>query len=181
MPGVYVVDPLRRAPPGVQQPSIVQPQGAVPQAPPTQQRTITLPPPKAEVLAAALPKAQQPRIAAVTPAPAVIEAPAAPPQVKKPAPRPAAVAPAGVGAAGSGFVAVLSSQRSQMDALKSFADLQQKYPTLQGKTPNVIETNLGDKGIYHRLVVGPGPRDQASALCTELKAAGYVGCWVTAQ
>jgi hypothetical protein len=68
-----------------------------------------------------------------------------------------------------------------MDALKRFADMQQKYSTaLAGKTPDVAEANLGSKGNYHRLIVGPpGSREQASAVCVHLKAEGYNGCWVT--
>jgi hypothetical protein len=69
-----------------------------------------------------------------------------------------------------------------MDALKSLADIQQKYPgALQGRAADVREANLGEKGMYHRLLVGPpGSRAQASALCSELKTAGYKNCWVTA-
>ena len=68
-----------------------------------------------------------------------------------------------------------------MDALKRFADMQQKYSSvLSGKTPDVAEANLGAKGNYHRLVVGPpASRQQASMLCTDLKAQGYTDCWVT--
>jgi len=82
----------------------------------------------------------------------------------------------------SGYVAVLSSQKSRMDALKAFADLQQKYgDVLSSKTPDVQEANLGDKGIWYRAVVGPPvSRDDASGICSQLKAAGYAGCWVTA-
>ena len=71
---------------------------------------------------------------------------------------------------------------SRLDALKRFADMQQKYGTvLANKTPEVQEANLGDKGMFNRLLVGPpGSRSQASQLCTELKAAGYKDCWVTA-
>ena len=60
--------------------------------------------------------------------------------------------------------------------------MQQQYGSvLQNRTPDVREANLGQKGIYHRLLVGPpGSRAQASALCGELKAAGYKDCWVTA-
>jgi cell division septation protein DedD len=73
------------------------------------------------------------------------------------------------------------SASSRMDALKRFADMQQKYGgVLGGKTPDVAEANLGTKGAYHRLVVGPpGSREQASSVCSQLKAQGYPDCWVT--
>ncbi len=88
------------------------------------------------------------------------------------------------GAAG-GFVAVLASiphsSSSRMDALKRYADMQQKYSTaLAGKTPDVAAANLGSKGRYDRLIVGPpGSRQEASNVCTQLKAEGYTTCWVT--
>ena len=84
----------------------------------------------------------------------------------------------------SGYVAVLSSQKSRMDALKAFADLQQKYgDVLVSRTPDVQEADLSSRGLgtMYRLVVGPpGSRDAASGVCNQLKTAGYVGCWVTA-
>ena len=88
------------------------------------------------------------------------------------------------GAGGSaGFVAVLSSQRSRMDALKAFADLQQKYATvLQSKIPDVQEADLSSRGLgtMYRAVVGPpGSREAANDICGQLKSAGYTGCWVT--
>ena len=97
-------------------------------------------------------------------------------------PPPVSVATSG---GGNGFVAVLASvprsDTSRLDALKRFADMQQKYGTvLGGKTPDVAEANLGAKGAYHRLVVGPpGSREQASSVCSQLKAQGYADCWVT--
>lgn len=90
-----------------------------------------------------------------------------------------------VATTGSGFVAVLASvprsDSSRITALKQFADMQQKYGTvLAGKTPDVAEANLGAKGNYHRLVVGPpGSREQASSLCSQLKSQGFNDCWVT--
>lgn len=80
----------------------------------------------------------------------------------------------------SGFVAVLSSQKTRMDALKVFADLQQKYGDVLGtKTPDVQEANVSGKGMWYRAVVGPpGSREGANTLCSQLKAAGYNGCWV---
>ncbi len=85
-------------------------------------------------------------------------------------------------AGGNGYVAVLASQKSRMDALKVYADLQQKYgEVLSNKPADVQEANLGDKGVYYRAVVGPpGSREAATTLCTQLKTAGYTGCWVTA-
>jgi len=69
-----------------------------------------------------------------------------------------------------------------MDALKAFADLQQKYGgVLSSKTPDVQEANLGDKGVWYRAVVGPpASREVAEAICSRLLTAGYGGCWVTA-
>lgn len=98
----------------------------------------------------------------------------------------AASAPVTAPSGANGYVAVLASvprsDSSRMTALKRFADMQQKYGTvLSGKTPDVAEADLGAKGAYHRLVVGPpASRQQASALCSELKAQGYTDCWVTA-
>ena len=83
----------------------------------------------------------------------------------------------------SGYVAVLSSQKSRMDALKAFADLQQKYgDVLSSKTPDVQEADLGaTRASGIALVVGPpGSRDAAAGVCSQLKTAGYAGCWVTA-
>lgn len=87
---------------------------------------------------------------------------------------------------GAGYVAVLASVpasgSSRIEALKQFADIQQKYTAiLHNKTPDVQEADLGEKGTYHRLLVGPpGSRDSANSVCTQLKAQGFSGCWVTA-
>ena len=87
-----------------------------------------------------------------------------------------AAAPSGI----TGYVAVLSSRQSHMDALKSFADIQQKHSSvLQGRTPDVREANLGEKGIWYRVVVGPpGSKESANSVCNQLKAQGYTGCWI---
>lgn len=85
---------------------------------------------------------------------------------------------------GAGFVAVLASvprsDTSRIDALKRFADMQQKYGSaLAGKTPDIASATLA-KGPYDRLVVGPpGSREEASNVCSQLKAQGYKDCWVT--
>lgn len=108
-----------------------------------------------------------------------------PPAVAAPAKRPVPTVTGVTGAAAkatSGYVAVLTTRRSRMDALSSFADLQQKYPVLQDKIPDVIEADLTSRnlGTMYRLVVGPpGSRQQVSTLCSQLKSAGYTDCWAT--
>jgi hypothetical protein len=137
--------------------------------------------PAATDAAPAAKKAPPATVAAVPAAPAkkpVPKAAEANPAKTKTAAAPAVTSSAGTG----GFVAVLSSQKSRMDALKVFADMQGKYSdVLSSKTPDVQEANLGEKGVWYRLVVGPpGSRDSASGICAQLKTAGYNGCWVTA-
>jgi hypothetical protein len=120
----------------------------------------------------------------------VAEAPPAAPTPKKEKVAaltpPAASSSSGPKPTGAGYVAVLASVpasgSSRIEALKQFADMQQQYTSiLSNKTPDVQEADLGEKGTYHRLLVGPpGSRESASSLCTQLKAQGYSGCWVTA-
>jgi hypothetical protein len=133
----------------------------------------------------AAPKVEEPAAPAKPAQTAAVQ----PPVAKKPALTPAA-APAAAPAApvtSAGYVAVLASvpasSTSRMTALKQFADMQQKYSSvLQNKMPDVKEANLGERGIYHRLLVGPpGSRDAANQICGQLKSAGYTeSCWVTA-
>ena len=129
--------------------------------------------------------ANMPPPAAAEPAAPVKKAPVAvkvaPPKTPVPKVKEASAAPAVTESSGAGFVAVLSSQKSRMDALKIFANMQEKYgDVLSSRTPDVQEANLGEKGVWYRLVVGPpGSRDAAAGLCTQLKTAGYPGCWVT--
>jgi hypothetical protein len=126
--------------------------------------------------------------------PAAAEPPAAPaPQATRPAapekqapPKSvAALPPAPTEAASgavNGYVAVLASHKSRIEALTRFADLQQKYDVLKGKIPDVLEADLSARGLgtMYRLVVGPpGSREAASAFCAQIKSAGHSDCWVT--
>ena len=71
-----------------------------------------------------------------------------------------------------------------MDAMKRFADLQQKFPEQLGnKMAEVQEVNLGEAkgGIWFRAAVGPpGSREAAASVCRELRTAGHTNCWATA-
>jgi hypothetical protein len=152
-----------------------------PSAPPQQQAQ---PPSAARVEqppAAAAPPARpaQPPVRAVAATPP----PAAAPAAKEKAAVPKAKQPAAGSLTGAGYVAVLSSKKTRMDALKVIADTQQKYgDVLSSKTPDVQEADLGEKGVWYRAVVGPpGSREAALNLCSQLKNAGHEGgCWVTA-
>lgn len=177
-PGIQIAPPAQAAAPPPAVPGIMlenmgpRPQQQ-PQPPPRvapQRVTIGQPPP------AAMP-------AQVNEPPPVRRSP--PAQVAKAPPPPVARAaspPPPTANTGAGYVAVLSSQKSRMDALKAFADLQQKYgDALSGRVPDVQEANLGEKGIWYRVVVGPpASRDAANGVCSQLKTAGYGHCWVNA-
>lgn len=113
--------------------------------------------------------------------------PAPPPDAKpKPAPKPvaqqtAAVAPAA--AAPTKYVVQVGSKKNQTDALASFADMQQKYPSLLANyRPMVQKADLGAKGVWYRLRIGPiVDKTAASKLCTQLKSQGLPDCLVMAQ
>jgi hypothetical protein len=83
----------------------------------------------------------------------------------------ASVAPV---ASGGGYAVQVSSQQSEEEAQSSFRALQAKYPNLLGgRQPIVRRADLGTKGIYYRAMVGPfASADEATDLCTKLKAAG---------
>lgn len=179
VPGLTVID-------GLDGPSPTRPAGPGERAPTGQQQTaggpVTVAPP-ARMPGAAMPTET-----------GAVQAKAAAPAARAETPRKAAEAPrktAAVAAAkpktaSAGYVAVLASvpasSSSRIDALKQFADMQQRYGTiLNNKTPDVQEADLGERGTYHRLLVGPpGSRDSANSVCSQLKAEGYSSCWVTA-
>lgn len=98
----------------------------------------------------------------------------------EPASTPAPSSPISSAVTTQQYVNVLGSRRSRMDALEVFADLQEKYRVLLGTgTPEIRETNLGDKGTWYRILFGP-PRslDAAKETCARLKAQGFAGdCW----
>jgi hypothetical protein len=156
------------------------------QGPPPSAARVTLPAPAQSAPVRAMPSPPPVKSASAAKAPPAAEAaaPARAPVVKTPVPKKTAAvdAPVATSTSASGYVAVLSSKKSRMDALKAFADIQQKYgDVLASKTPDVQEADLGDKGLWYRAVVGPpGSRDAASAVCSQLKTAGHTGCWVTA-
>ena len=139
---------------------------------------------------AVAPPAAQP-----TPAPQAAAAPAAAPvpaAAPEPAPAPASVQQAAVApepkpaaaapAKPSKYVVQVGSKKNQTDALATFADMQQKYPTLLSSyRPMVQKADLGSKGVWYRLRIGPiDDKTEASKICGQLKSQG-TDCLVMAQ
>jgi hypothetical protein len=89
---------------------------------------------------------------------------------------PASQAPAAQASAssGGGYTVQVSSQRTEAEAQSAFRALQSKYPDqLGGQQPMIRRADLGDKGVFYRVQVGPfGSSDQAGQLCSNLKSAG---------
>lgn len=176
VPGLTIVDGLGPRP---------SPRAEAPAQPPRQPIVVSPPaaPAKPVIVARAAPaKDHATDVGAMSAAPTKQVKPAAVAALPKTmVPR---KAPATGRATGAGYVVVLASvpvsPSSRTDSLAQFANMQQKFGTiLQGKTPDVQEADLGAKGKYHRLLVGPpSSREQASGVCTQLKAAGYASCWV---
>jgi hypothetical protein len=82
-------------------------------------------------------------------------------------------------AMGGRYSVQVSSERSEAEARAAFRALQAKFPQQLGQRTGLIRrANLGAKGVYYRVFVGPFvSAEQASSLCGSLKAAG-AGCLV---
>jgi cell division septation protein DedD len=122
-------------------------------------------------------------------APAAMPVPqaAAPAPAPAPAPKVAAVQPkpkpAPAPQAASKYVVQVGSKRNQTDALATFADIQQKYPKLLANyRPIVQKADLGSKGTWYRLRIGPiDDKSEAYKLCGQLKSQGLPDCLVMTQ
>ncbi|MGJ8533302.1 MAG: SPOR domain-containing protein [Alphaproteobacteria bacterium] len=89
-----------------------------------------------------------------------------------PAAQPAAqaAAPAVVG----DFVVQVSSQRSEEAARSAFSGLQRRFPSVLGnQSPDIARADLGSRGVFYRVRVGPmETRVAAADFCQSLKSAG---------
>ncbi|SRR5579885_982918 len=132
-------------------------------APPAQQTASVTPQP-----AAAKPAA--PASADVASAkPAAAPAPANPAPVAASAPAPGAEV-----AAGPGFALQIGAYKSQADADSAWAAYKAKHAAIVGSySSSTVKADLGAKGTWYRLRIGPIPsRADATALCEKLKADG---------
>ena len=75
---------------------------------------------------------------------------------------------------GSGYAVQVTSERSESNAQAALQALQAKYPNqLSGRQPIIRRADLGAKGTYYRVLVGPfASVEEAAGLCSRLKAAG---------
>jgi cell division protein FtsN len=98
----------------------------------------------------------------------------APAPVAAAPPPPARTAARSDAAAVGGYAVQISSRRNEAEAEAAFRTLQAKFPgQLGGRQPLIRRVDLGEKGVYYRAMVGPfGNADEASKLCSDLKAAG---------
>jgi cell division septation protein DedD len=106
-------------------------------------------------------------VATSAPAPAAPLAPAA------------AVTPASVPT--GEFIVQLASLRSEAEARSTFTNLQNRFGSiLAGYGPNIQRADLGDRGVFHRVRVGPMDRNAADSLCSRYQSAGG-DCFVQRQ
>jgi hypothetical protein len=119
------------------------------------------------------------KIAGLIPAPTPSGSPASivksqPPEVKKPAPRRRAPrAAASRGAHDVRYDVQLSSERSESAARLRSLVLQSTYPAaFAGREPFIRRADLGDRGVYYRVQMGPFAIEEANQICGDLKKAG---------
>jgi cell division septation protein DedD len=126
--------------------------------------------------------AQAPVAAAAPPPAAAPAADPAPVAAIPPKPKVAAADVTPAPAKPSQYVVQVGSKQNQTEALATFADMQQKYPTLLAAyRPMVQKADLGAKGVWYRLRIGPiVDKSAASKLCSQLKSQGHPDCLVMA-
>jgi hypothetical protein len=74
---------------------------------------------------------------------------------------------------GGAMLVQVSSQRSEETAQSTFHDLQKRFPAILGKyEPNIQRADLGARGVYYRVRVGPFTGPDAQKVCDALKGAG---------
>ncbi|MGE0612319.1 MAG: DUF2147 domain-containing protein [Hyphomicrobiales bacterium] len=152
------------------------PQAAEPAPQPQREAALTRPEPQ-QAPAYTPPPARAPqRQAAVTPPPAQTYSPPAP-QARRPPPETTAAIPRPAPrpmATDRGYHVQVLARQTQRDALQAYSEMQQRYPHLLGSiSPNVQMADLGSKGVWYRVRVGPiGEQSLAVNFCNRLKSEG---------
>ncbi|MGE0232358.1 MAG: SPOR domain-containing protein, partial [Flavobacteriaceae bacterium] len=110
-------------------------------------------------------------------APSPTPAPAAAP-TRVAAAQPAAPVSTSAGPAGT-YVVQVASRKSEDQAQSAVSSIQSRYNSaLGGHVPRIERADLGDKGVYYRVGVGPiSSQQEAVSICERLKSAGQ-DCFV---
>jgi cell division protein FtsN len=92
----------------------------------------------------------------------------------KPAPAQTATAPSALAErGGGGFVLQIGSYPSEAEASTSWESYKSAHPAVAGYAPDIQKADLGRKGTWYRLRVGPfATLGEASAACAKVKAQG---------
>ena len=87
-----------------------------------------------------------------------------------------------VSATSGSFLVQIGAAKNEASANEEIARLAKKHPDiLAGLSGAVIRVDLGDKGVWYRVRVGPfATRGDANGVCGQLKAVN-VGCFVVAN
>jgi len=87
---------------------------------------------------------------------------------------------AAIARAGERFVPVVFTDKDKARVLRAFSELQMRYPKLlRQRQAEAQPIDVGQKGIWHRLIVlPPSSHQSATDFCDQLLAAGYARCWV---
>ncbi|WP_342642276.1 SPOR domain-containing protein [Rhodoligotrophos ferricapiens] len=98
-------------------------------------------------------------------------------------PQLASVGPTPTALSSGQYLIQLASFRTQQDAATEFNRLKRSFPQLLGNlSPFIQEADLGDRGKFYRLRMGPiASQDGASQLCNSLIASGEKDCLVRRQ
>lgn len=76
------------------------------------------------------------------------------------------------------YIVQVASHKTPEEAQGAWANLRQQYAQIfAGRNADIRKVDLGDRGTFYRAMVGPMNRDQANALCQNLKTQG-AGCIV---
>ncbi len=123
----------------------------------------------------AAPKPAAPKPAAQKPAAPQPAKPASPPAAKQTA---AATQAAGAVIPGS-YMIQIASQPTEAGAKASYANLAKRYGSVIGGKPvDIQKADIAGKGVYYRVRIGAGSRQDAITLCESYRAAGG-SCYVT--
>jgi cell division protein FtsN len=92
-------------------------------------------------------------------------------------------APVHTASLGSGHYVQMRAGTDEKRAQTEVGELSDKYSAVLGSVPvSSKAVDLGDKGVWFRLLAGPLPtKDAATDLCTKLKGAGLPNCIIRSE